>query len=97
MGTADLEVKFLHQVIAIRKEVIHAIFLDLHKVYNTLDSSRCLDILEGYRVGPRALHLLRRYWENLQMVARVGVYYGEPLRGERGVTQGGHYCPPYSM
>ena len=28
------------------------IFLDLHKEYDALDSSICLDILEGYGVGP---------------------------------------------
>ena len=28
------------------------IFLDLQKAYDALDRSRCLDILEGYVVGP---------------------------------------------
>ena len=68
--------------------MIHAIFLDLQKVYNALDRSRCLDILEVYGVGPRDLRLLFRYCERLQMVAHMGGYYGELLRGERGVTQG---------
>ena len=58
-----------------REAVIHAIFLDLHKEYNALDMYRCLDILEGYGVGPRALRLLRRYCERLQMVARKEGYY----------------------
>ena len=39
-------------------------------------------------MGPREIRLFRRYWENLQMVAREGGYYGEPFRGEIGVTQG---------
>ena len=38
-----------------REEVLHAIFLDLHKAYDTLDRSRCLDIMEVYGMGPRAL------------------------------------------
>ena len=60
-GTTTLEVKILHQVMAMRKAVIHAIFLDLHKAYDALDRSRFLDILEGFGVRPRALRLLRRY------------------------------------
>ena len=59
-----------------REEVLHIIFLDLYKAYDALDRSRCLEILEGYGVGTRFLHLLRRYWERLQMVARAGGYYG---------------------
>ena len=30
------------------------IFLDLTKVYDALDRSRCLEILEGYDVSPNA-------------------------------------------
>ena len=63
MWTTTLEVKMLQQVMAMREEVLHKIFLDLHKEYNALDRFRCLEILEGYGVGPRALHLLYRYWE----------------------------------
>ena len=55
---------------------------------NALDRYRCLGILEGYGMGPRALRLLRLYWARLRMVARVGGYYGAPFRIERGVTQG---------
>ena len=39
-------------IYALREAVIHTILLDLHKAYNALDRSRCLDILEGYGVGP---------------------------------------------
>ena len=46
---------------AMKEEVVLAIFLYLHKVYDALDRSRCLDILEGYGVGPRALILFCRY------------------------------------
>ena len=36
--------------------------------------------MEVYGVGPRALHILRRYCEILQMVSRARGYYGEPHR-----------------
>ena len=41
-GTATLEDKILQQLAALREEVLYVTFLDLHKAYGTLDSSRCL-------------------------------------------------------
>ena len=76
-----------------REAVLHAIFLDLHKAYDALYRSRCLDILEGYGVGPRDLPLLHRYWEQLQVVAREVGYYVEPFHGDRDVTQGEPLSP----
>ena len=64
------------------------IFLELHKAYDALDRSRCLEILEGYGVGPRARRLLQSYWRRLTMVARTGGYYGTAFKGGRGVAQG---------
>ena len=52
-------------------EVLHVILLDLHKVYDTLDRSMLLDILELYGVGTTALRLLRMYGERIHMVART--------------------------
>ena len=51
-GTATLEAKLLHQLAALREEVLYMIFLELHKMYNALYRSRCLEILEGYGVVP---------------------------------------------
>ena len=69
------------------------IFLDLHKTYNALDRSRCLEILEGYGVGTRARQLLRTYWGKMTMAARAGGYYGTAFKGARGVTQGNSLSP----
>ena len=63
------------------------IFLDLQKAYDTLDRSRCLEILEGYGIGTQARNLLKNYWHRLTMVERGGGYYGTDFRGERGVMQ----------
>ena len=69
------------------------IFLDLHKAYDALDRSRCLDILEGYGVVPRARIIIRAYWGKMMMVARAGGYYGEEFKGARGVTHGDPLSP----
>ena len=51
------------------------IFLDLHKAYDALDRSMCLEILELYGVEPRAPRLLRTYWGKMMMVSQAGGYY----------------------
>ena len=48
------------------------IFLDLHKAYDALDRSRCLEILEVYVVGTRSRRLLQSYRKSLAMMARAG-------------------------
>ena len=92
-GTATLEAKLLQQLTALRKEVLHVIFLDLHKAYDALYRSMCLEILEGYGMGPRARRLLRAYWGKMTMVERERGYYGEAFKGARGVTQGDLISP----
>ena len=53
-GIATLEVKFIRKLAVIREEFLYMIFLYLHKLYDSLDSDRCLVIVEGYSVGPQA-------------------------------------------
>ena len=74
-GTATPKDKLLQQLVALREEVLYVIFLDLHKAYDALDRSRCLEILEGYGVRPQSRRLLQTYWRSLTMVARAGGYY----------------------
>ena len=88
MGTATLEAKLIQQLAAMREEVLYMIFLNLTKVYNALDRSRCLEILEGYGVGLSTRRLLTTYWRRLTIVARAGGSYGEVYKGARGVMQG---------
>ena len=70
-GTDNLKAKLLHQLADLREEVLYMIFLDLHKVHDALDRSRCLDILEGYGVGPLSCRLLQTCWRRLVMISRA--------------------------
>ena len=70
-GTATLEAKLLQYLAAVREEVLYVILLDLHKAYDALERSRCLEILEGYGVGALARRLLQTYLRRLTMVERV--------------------------
>ena len=69
------------------------IFLDLHKAYDALERSRCLEILEGYDVGTRARGLLQNYWKRITMVARTGGYYRTDFRGGERVDAGRPVVP----
>ena len=69
------------------------IFLDLHKVYDALDRSRCLEILEGHGVRPQLRRLLQTYWRRLTMVTQARRYYGTEFQGERGVRQVDPFVP----
>ena len=60
-GTATLKAKLLQQLAAMREEVLYVIFLDLTKVHDALDRSRCLDILDGYGVVSSPRRLLTTY------------------------------------
>ena len=85
---ATLRAKLLQQLAVLRKEVLYVIFLDLHTSYGALDRDICLEILEGYGVGPRAFRILQKYWGQLRMFTGAGGHYGLALQGFRGVTQG---------
>ena len=84
-GTATLLANLLQHLAAMRGEVLYVIFLDLTKAYDALDRSRCLEIIEGYGVGPNVRRLLTTYWHRLTMVAREAGYYGTAFGGDRGV------------
>ena len=88
MGTADLKENLLQKITAMREAVFFNIFLDLQKAYGALDWYRYLEILAAYRVCPRTIRILWRYWDHLTMVARAGGYFGLPFKGYRGMTQG---------
>ena len=65
--------------------------------YDALGRSRCLEILEGYGVVPRAWRLLQTYWRRITMVARAGGYYKTAFQGARGVMQGDPLSPTILM
>ena len=92
-GTATLKAKLINRLASMREEVLYVIFMELHKAYDDLDRDICLEILEGYGVGPGSCSILWMYWDRLRMFVRSGGYYGNSFKGFRGVTQGGPLSP----
>ena len=80
-GTAPLKSKLIQHLTAMIEAFLHKIFLNLHMVFVSLDRDSCLEILVGYDVGSRALWLVRKYWGQLTMVEKVGIYYGSYFKG----------------
>ena len=59
------------------QKALYFIFLDLRKVYDTIDRERLLEILKEYRVSSNILGLLKCYWDHQRCVAKSGNYHGE--------------------
>ena len=81
MGTASLKAKLLQQLTAMREEVFYNIYLYMYKSYAFLDRDRCLEILDGYIVGPRSCRLICTYWYMLKIMANAGGNYVEKFKG----------------
>ena len=92
-GTAGIEAKLAQQLAYLRQTPLYGIFIDLRKAYDAMDRDRCLEIMEGYGVGPNMLGLIRTFWDEQQLVCRAARRYGEPFEASRGVTQGGPLSP----
>ena len=50
-GTETLESKLAHKLAGIVHETLLQVLLDVRKAYDSLDRSRCMDILRGVRDG----------------------------------------------
>ena len=92
-GTGIMEATLLQQLAAREQVPLYGIFLDLRKAFDAMDRGRCLQILEDAGVGPKALRLIRAFWDKAILVCRASGYYGSPFSAERGVTQGGPLSP----
>ena len=81
MGTAYIKAKLFKQMTGMREEVLYELFINLWKVYETLDREWCMEIILGYVVGLRMERILRHYWDHLSMVAGAGRCYRTLFKG----------------
>jgi hypothetical protein len=88
-GTAVIEAKLTQQLAHLKQVMFYGVFLDLKKVFDTMDCKCCLLILRGYGVGPKMIWFIWNFWENARMVCRSSINYGMPFQARWGITQGG--------
>ena len=91
--TSTLKARLLQHLISMRETFLYSIFLYLRKSYDALERDLCLDILEGYGLGPKMLRILWKYWDQLQMMEKVGGHYSPVFQSHRRVTQGDPLSP----
>ncbi len=96
-GMAILEAKLAQQLAHLEQEPVYGVFLDLKKVFNAMDRERCLQILEGYGVGPNMVCLIRNFLVGCNHgLSRIGELRGTVLCWPRRDPGGGHYLPSCS-
>jgi hypothetical protein len=89
MGTGIIEGKLAQQLAHLEQTPFFGVFINLKKVFDTMDRGRCLAILALHRVGLRMRRLIRNFWDTAMNVCRAKGNYGRPFKAGRGVTQGG--------
>ena len=88
-GTGILEAKLTQQLALNEQQPLYGVFLDLRKAFDAMGRGRCIGILEGAGVGPKAVRLIKVFWDKTVLVCCASGYYGRPFSAGRGVTQGG--------
>ncbi len=77
------------QLAWVEQKPLFQVFVDRRKAYAHLNCTKCLEIITGYGVGPKLLHLEEKFWGQAEMVCCAGGSFGKPFATFRGVTQGG--------
>ena len=55
-GMAIIEAKLAQQLAFQEQAPLYGVFIDLCKVFDSMDRGRCLEVIQGYGAGPRMLH-----------------------------------------
>ena len=84
---AFMEAKMEQKLVGIVHTALFQVFIDTHKVYDSLDIGRCMEIICGYGLGPTMKQLLQRYWDGQKVVLKAGKCFGSLFNTKRGVTQ----------
>ena len=93
MGKVTLEGNLAQQLLGIAHKLLFQVFLDVQKVYNSLDRGWCMEILRGYGIVQNTALLIAHHWENLIFVPKTSSFLGVTFVTGIIVTQGDPASP----
>ena len=79
-GTSILEAKLTQQLAGIAHRPLFQVFLDVQKVYDSLNRGHCMEILRENEMGENMAHLIAHHWEKLILVPRAKSFLRTPPR-----------------
>jgi Reverse transcriptase (RNA-dependent DNA polymerase) len=92
-STAIIEAKLHLDTTITDGNTIYQIFIDLSKAYDSICRTKLLYLLQGYGLGPKVSQVLQNFWQQLWLAPKQGKVYGDPIKSNRGVTQGDPLSP----
>jgi Reverse transcriptase (RNA-dependent DNA polymerase) len=92
-STAILEAKLHLDTTITDGNTINQIFIDLSKAYDSICRTKLLQLLQGYGMGPKVLLILQNFWKQLWLAPKQGRIYSDPIKSNKGVTQGDPLSP----
>ena len=76
-GTATLEAKLVQHLSGISQKPLFQFFLDIRKVYDSLDRGKFIEVLRCYGMGTNLACLLKSYWDRQRIVPKMGKFLGK--------------------
>ena len=71
---APLEANLDQQLAGLEKEPLFQVFLDIRKVYDSLDRGKFIEVLRCYGMGTNLACLLKSYWDRQRIVPKMGKF-----------------------
>ena len=94
IGTETLEAKLAQDLAGLAHEPLLQVFLDVCKVYKSMNRGLCTEILWYYGMGLNMDPIPSHHWDNQQFVQKAGRFLGKEFGKGIGFMQGD---PKYPM
>ena len=75
-GMATLKTNMVQHLAGVFKDPLFQVFLDVRKACGLLYRKICMEVLNGYGLGPKLRRLLQWVLEEQAVVPKTGRYYG---------------------
>ena len=76
------------KIASCESQTLYQIYLDLKKVYDSIDRDRVVDIIKQYNIGPNIHRYILIVWKQQWFMLRRAGFYSDTIEVERGCKQG---------